>query len=100
MSSPCPSWPFPISRTTVEILVNPLVVSRANGSSSHRSIHTGSSATREYVVSVLVTPGWPSLGRTAIYEPRGDTGLNSALAGVAGRLKAGAGVVKPRVGHA
>ena len=49
MSSPCPSWPFPVSRTTIETLVNPLEVSRVNGSSSHRSIRTGNSATREYV---------------------------------------------------
>jgi hypothetical protein len=52
MSSPCPSWPSPVSRTTIETLVNPLEVSRTNGRSSQCSIRTGSSATREYVESV------------------------------------------------
>jgi hypothetical protein len=46
MSSPSPLWPPPVSRTTIETLVNPLVVSRTSGSSSQRSITTGSPATR------------------------------------------------------
>src|SRR5215216_6819161 len=71
MSSPSPSWPSPVSRTTIEILVNPLEVSRASGSSSQRSIRRGSSATREYVASVPLAAGWPS-GGTAISEPRGN----------------------------
>src|SRR5215217_4194169 len=72
MSSPCPSWPFPVNRTTIETLVNPLDVSRANGNSSQRSIRRGSSATREYVASVP-GPGCPSSGGRAISEPRRDT---------------------------
>src|SRR5579859_7737532 len=72
MSSPCPSWPFPVSRTTVESLVNPLEVSRASGSSSQRSIRTGNPATREYVVSAAPAGGWSSLGCTAVSE-RTDT---------------------------
>src|SRR5215211_4675046 len=70
MSSPCPSWPFPVSRTTIETLVNPLEVSRANGSSSQCSIQRGNSATREYVASVPLAAGWPSPGGTAISERR------------------------------
>src|SRR5947207_12716375 len=73
MSSPCPSWPSPVSRTTIESLVNPPEVSRVNGSSSQRSIRRGNSATREYVISVPLTAGWPSPGGTAISGSRRDT---------------------------
>jgi Protein of unknown function (DUF2652) len=50
--------------------VNPLEVSRVNGNSSHRSIRTGNSATREYVASVPLAAGWPPPGGTAISERR------------------------------
>ena len=52
-------------------LVNPLKVSRANGSSSQRSISRGNFK-REYVASVPLTSGCPSPGGTAISE-RSDT---------------------------
>src|SRR5215210_3603506 len=70
MSSPSPSWPSPVSRTTIETFVNPLEVSRAIGSSSQCSIRTGNSATREYVAPVPLVAAWPSPGGTAISEPR------------------------------
>jgi hypothetical protein len=38
--------PPPLSRTTIETLVNPLVVSRTSGSSSQRSIVSGGRAIR------------------------------------------------------
>jgi len=46
MSSPSPVCPPPLSRTTIETFVNPLVVSRTSGSSSQRSTTTGNEATR------------------------------------------------------
>src|SRR4051794_26283002 len=70
MSSPWPSWPLPVSRTTVETLVKPLEVSRAKGSSWHWSIRSGRSATRAYVAAVPVAGAGPSPGGTAISEPR------------------------------
>src|SRR5215203_4097260 len=72
MSSPCPSWPSPVNRTTIETLVNPPEVSRANGRSSQRSIRRGNSATREYVASVVLAAGWPPPSGTAI-SGRRDT---------------------------
>src|SRR5919201_6016464 len=75
MSSPCPSWPFPVKRTTVEILVKPLEVSRVSGRSSQCSTRIGKSATREYVASVPLGAGRPSSGGTAISEPESDTEL-------------------------
>src|SRR5947209_13080237 len=68
MSSPRPSWPSPVKRTTVEILVKPLEVSRVSGRSSQCSTRIGKSATREYVSSVPVGAGRPSSGGRAISE--------------------------------
>jgi len=45
MSSPSPTCEPPLSRTTIEILVNPPEVSRTSGRSSQRSTTSGSPAT-------------------------------------------------------
>jgi hypothetical protein len=45
MSSPSPACEPPVSRTTIETLVNPPEVSRTSGRSSQRSMTSGSPAT-------------------------------------------------------